>query len=336
MDGMTKAKTVLFDELGGPEVLRLTELEIGEPTTGQVRVRVDAIGLNRGEALLRAGSYYYDAVLPHSRLGNEAAGVIEAVGSGVAGFAVGDPVSIVAKPTDEGMSEHGVYASRVLVEANRLLHRPAHIDAITGAAVWTSAFTAYGALVEVGRVRAGDTVVVTAASSSVGMAALQIARYLGATPIAVTRTGKKADRLRSAGAEHVIASDNGAVAEQIRALTDGKGARIIFDGVAGPGLPDLAGALAPDGIFLVYGSLDTRTTPLPMWWPINIYGYAVFHVYADTERACRAETFIVDGLRNGALTPIIDRTFDLTEIVEAHRYLESNQQAGKIVVTVRH
>ncbi|WP_327144825.1 zinc-dependent alcohol dehydrogenase family protein [Nocardia sp. NBC_01327] len=336
METLLKARTVLFDETGGPDVLRLAELDIGEPGAGQVRVRIDAIGLNRGEALLRAGSYYYDAVLPDSRLGNEAAGVIEAVGSGVTGFDIGDTVSIVAKPTDEGMSAHGVYADRVLVGANRLLHRPAHIDAITGAAVWTSAFTAYGALVEIGRVRAGDTVVVTAASSGVGMAALQIARYLGATPIAVTRTGKKADRLRNAGAEHVIAGDNGDVAERIRALTDGTGARIIFDGVAGPGLPDLARAVAPDGIFLVYGSLDTRTTPLPMWWPINVYGYAVFHVYADTERACRAETFIGNGLRDGALTPVIDRTFDLTEIVEAHRYLESNEQAGKIVVTVQH
>ncbi|MET9492144.1 zinc-dependent alcohol dehydrogenase family protein [Nocardia sp. NPDC006630] len=336
METLLKARTVLFDEVGGPDVLRLTELDIGEPGAGQVRVRIDAIGLNRGEALLRAGSYYYDAVLPDSRLGNEAAGVIEAAGPGVIGFEIGDTVSIVAKPTDEGMSAHGVYADRVLVGAHRLLHRPAHIDAITGAAVWTSAFTAYGALVEVGRVRAGDTVVVTAASSSVGMAALQIARHLGATPIAVTRTGEKADRLRSAGAEHVIASADGDVAERIRALTDGKGARIIFDGIAGPGLPDLARAVAPDGIFLVYGSLDTRTTPLPMWWPINIYGYAVFHVYADSERACRAETFIANGLRNGALTPVIDRTFDLTEIVEAHRYLESNQQAGKIVVTVQH
>ncbi|MEV6768564.1 zinc-dependent alcohol dehydrogenase family protein [Nocardia sp. NPDC051030] len=331
-----KAKTVLFDELGGPEVLYLTDLEIGDPGPGEVRVRVDAIGLNRGEALLRSGGYYYDAVLPASRLGNEAAGVIEAIGPDVTDFTVGEAVSIVVKPIDEGMSAHGVYADRVIVPAHRLLHRLGHIDAITGAAVWNAAFTAYGALVEVGRVRPGDTVVVTAASSSVGMAALQIARYLGAIPIAVTRSGSKADQLRTAGAEYVIASDHDDVPEQIHKLTNSQGAQLIFDGVAGPGVSDLARAVAPDGIYIVYGSLDTRPTPLPMWWPINIYGYALFHVFADPERTRRAETFITNALRAGALTPTIDRTFDLTEIVEAHRYLESNTQVGKIVLTVRH
>jgi NADPH:quinone reductase-like Zn-dependent oxidoreductase len=331
-----KARTVLFDELGGPEVLYLADVEIGEPGPGQVRVRIDAFGLNRGEVFLRTGRYYYDAVLPGSRLGTEAAGVVEAIGPGVTGYAAGEAVSIVAKPNDEGMSVHGIYADRAIVAAERLIRRPEHMDAVTGAAIWVPAFTSYGALVEVGRLQPGDDVVVTAASSSVGLAAVQIAAHLGATPIAVTRTGAKTDRLLAAGAKHVIAADDGNVVKQVHALTGERGARLIFDGVAGPGLPDLAQAVAPDGMLIVYGSLDGRPTPLPMRWPINVYGYAIFHLFADEERVLRAETFITDGLRAGALAPVIDRTFDLTDIVEAHRYMESNTQVGKIVVTVRH
>ncbi|GAA3680282.1 zinc-dependent alcohol dehydrogenase family protein [Nonomuraea antimicrobica] len=331
-----KARTVLFDELGGPEVLYLADVEIGDPGPGEVRVRIDAFGLNRGEVLLRTGRYYYDAVLPGSRLGTEAAGVVEAVGPGVTDYAEGDAVSIVAKPNDDGMSVHGVHADRAIVAAKRLIRRPEHMDAVTGAALWVPAFTSYGALVEVGRLGPGDVVVITAASSSVGLAAIQLAAHLGATPIAVTRTGAKTDRLLTAGAAQVITADDGDLVKHVHASTGDRGARLVFDSVAGPGLPDLAAAVAPDGLLIVYGSLDGRPTPLPMRWPINVYGYAVFHLFADEERLRRAETFIADGLRAGALTPVIDRTFDLTDIVEAHRYMESNTQVGKIVVTVQH
>ncbi|GAA2079152.1 zinc-dependent alcohol dehydrogenase family protein [Actinomadura alba] len=331
-----KAKTVLFDQLGGPEVLYFADVELGEPGPGQVRVRIDAIGLNRNEVLLRTGGYYYDAVLPGSRLGHEAAGVVEAVGAGVENFTVGDAVSMLARPVDEGMSTHGIYGERAIVPVGRLMHRPEHVDAVTGAAVWVAGFTAYGALIEIGRMQAGDTVVVTAASSSIGLAAIQIANYVGATPIAVTRTGAKAERLLQAGAAHVIAGDDGDVAKQVRALTGDRGARLFFDGVAGPGLPDLVPAVAPDGMLIVYGSLDGRPTPMPMWWPINVYGYAIFHLFADPERTHRAQAFINNGLRSRALAPVIDRTFDLADIAEAHRHMEASTHVGKIVVTVQH
>ncbi|TDC41520.1 zinc-binding dehydrogenase [Micromonospora sp. KC213] len=154
--------------------------------------------------------------LPGSRLGFEAAGSVEQVGPGVVGFEPGEAVSIVS---DQEMSSHGVYADRLNVPAAALVPRPADMDAVTGAAVWTSYLTAYGALVEVGQVNAGDAVAITAASSSVGLAAVQIANHLGAVPIAVTRTATKSAHLLQAGAAHVIARDTDDLVDRVHAVT---------------------------------------------------------------------------------------------------------------------
>ncbi|TDB72033.1 zinc-dependent alcohol dehydrogenase family protein [Micromonospora sp. KC721] len=328
----TRAHAVRFHELGGPDVLKIEEVRLDPAGEGEVRVRIDAIGLNRAEALFRAGSYYYQPTLPGSRLGFEAAGVVEQVGPGVAGFSPGQAVSIVS---DQEMSRHGVYADRLNVPATALVPRPTDMDAVTGAAVWTSYLTAYGALVEVGRVKAGDAVVITAASSSVGLAAIQIANHLGATPIAVTRTATKSSHLLRAGAAHVVARDKDDLVDRVHAVTNGRGAQVVFDAVAGPGLTEIAQTVAAGGVLIVYGWLDPRPTPLPMNWPLNIHGFAVDLVTGDPGRLSRAQAFVRAGLRRGALTPVVDRTFDLADIVEAHRHLESNTQVGKIVVTFR-
>ncbi|MFB9469571.1 zinc-dependent alcohol dehydrogenase family protein [Nonomuraea salmonea] len=322
---------MLFHELGGPDVLKIEDVRLDAPGPGEVRVRVEAIGLNRAEALFRAGTYYYQPALPGSRLGFEAAGTVEEVGPEVAGFAPGDAVSILS---DQEMSRHGVYADRVNVPAGCLL--PSRVDPVTGAALWTTYLTAYGALVEAGRINPGDSVVITAASSGVGLAAIQIANHLGAVPIAVTRTAAKSARLLQAGAAHVIAADEDDLAGRVAAVTGGQGARVVFDAVAGPGLSELAETVAADGLLIVYGWLDPRPAPLPMNWPITVHGYHVGLVTADPGRMKRARALIEAGLRAGTLKPVIDRTFDLADIVEAHRHLESNTQIGKIVVTVRH
>jgi NADPH:quinone reductase-like Zn-dependent oxidoreductase len=327
----THARTVLFDELGGPDVLRIEELPLGAPGPGEVGVRVEAIGLNRAEALFRAGTYYYQPTLPGSRLGFEAAGTVEEAGPGVAGFAPGDRVSVIS---GQEMSRHGVYADRINVPAESLLPRPAEVDAVTGAALWTTYLTAHGALAEIGQLSPGDTVVITAASSGVGLAAIQIANRLGAVPVAVTRTAAKEARLLQAGAAHVITAGEGDVVERVRAVTGGAGARIVFDAVGGPGLSRLAETVADDGLLIVYGWLDPRPAPLPMNWPITVHGFSVAHIAGDPARMGRARAFVESGARTGTLTPIIDRTFDLTDIVKAHHHLESNTQFGKIVVTV--
>ena len=331
------ARTVRFHEIGGPEVMRLEDLETGEPGPGEVRIRVEAIGVNRAEALFRSDNYIEPVKRLPARLGSEAAGVVEAVGPDVTGFEEGQAVSSVPAFSQ---NDYGVYAERAIVPAAALLHRPGGVDAVSGAAVWMPYLTAYGALVEVGGMRAGDVVALNAASSGVGLAAIHTANRAGATPIAVTRTAAKRERLLKEGAAEVIVSDEEDVTARLLALTGGKGVEYVFDAVAGPGVTGLARAVAPGGTLLLYGALSGQPTPYPgfdLGMPaLNVRTYTVLETTKDPGRLRRAEAFVVSGLRTGAFRPVVDRLFPLEDIAGAHRHLESGTRFGKIVVTVAH
>ncbi|WP_086825009.1 zinc-dependent alcohol dehydrogenase family protein [Allokutzneria sp. NRRL B-24872] len=326
------ARTVRFHEIGGPEVLRLEDVEPGAPGPGEVLLRVEAIGINRAEVLFRGGQYIEAPKLP-AGLGAEAAGVVEAVGSGVS-FAVGDRVSVLPAFSQ---NDYSVYAELAVVPADALLHRPEGVDAVTGAAVWMPYLTAYGAMVEVGGMRAGDTAVINAASSSVGIAAIHTANRLGATPIAVTRTAAKKQRLLEEGAAEVIVSDEQDIAASILALTGGRGSEFVFDAVAGPGVLELGRAVAADGTLFLWGAQSGQPTPYPgfdLGMPaLNIRTFTVHEITRASERLRRAAAFVTSGLRTGAFRAVVDRVFPLAEISLAHEHMESNTQIGKIVVT---
>ncbi|MDY0813539.1 zinc-dependent alcohol dehydrogenase family protein [Kitasatospora purpeofusca] len=329
-------RTVLFHELGGPEVLRLEEAPIAEPGSGELLVRVDAIGLNRAEVLYRTGQYIEDVREFPGRLGSEAAGVVEAIGPAVTGFAVGDTVSVVPAFS---MNDYAVYAERAVVPANAVVHRPEGLDAVGGAAVWMPYVTAYGGMVEAGGLRAGNTVVITAASSSVGLAAIRIANRVGAVPIATTRTPVKREALLAAGAAVVVVTEEEDLTGRVLELTGGRGADLAFDAVAGPAVVDLARALAPGGTIVLYGALsgeDTPFPPMPVMKGKSMRSYSLHEITTDPEGLRRAEAFVTSGLRTGAFHPTVDRVFPLAEITDAHRYLEAGTQIGKIVVTVDH
>ncbi|MCG5215790.1 zinc-dependent alcohol dehydrogenase family protein [Streptosporangium sp. KLBMP 9127] len=328
------ARTVRFHEIGGPEVMRLEDLEPGEPGPGEVRIRVDAIGVNRAEALFRSGQYIESVKQLPARLGSEAAGVIEAVGPEVTGFEKGQAISVVP---NFSQNDYGVYAEQSIVPATALLHRPDNVDAVSGAAVWMPYLTAYGAMVEVGRMRAGDVAVVNAASSSVGLAAIHTATRVGATPVAITRTRAKKQQLIDEGAAEVIVSDEEDVAKRVLELTGGKGAEYVFDAVAGPGVVDLARAVAADGTLFLWGALSGQPTPYPgfdLGMPaLNMRTYTMLEIARNPQRLRRAAAFVASGLSSGVFRPVVDRVFPLEKIVQAHQHMESNTQFGKIVVT---
>lgn len=333
------SKTVRFHRIGGPEVLALEDEEVGEPGPGEVRVRVEAIGLNRAEAMFRTDTYVYPVKHLPARLGSEAAGVLEAVGEGVAGpLRPGQPVSVL--PGLFSQNDYGVYAERAIVPARAVVVRPEGMSAVEGATVWMAYMTAYGGLVQVGGLGAGDTVVLTAASSSVALAAIQVANRIGAVPLAVTRGAGKRRALLDHGAADVIVTESEDVVERVRAATGGRGAELVFDAVAGPGVMDLMKATADDGMILLYGMLSGLPTPFPGldlgMPPIGMRSYTIRETMGREARRRQAEAFVLSGLKTGALRPVVDRTFELADIVEAHRYLESNVQFGKSVITVKH
>ncbi|BCJ47042.1 NADPH:quinone reductase [Actinoplanes ianthinogenes] len=326
------ARVVRFDELGGPEVLKIEDWRLPAPGPGEVAVRVEAIGLNRAEALFRAGTYYYQPTLPGSRLGYEAAGSVTAVGPGVTEVAAGDPV--LTGPGIE-MSAQGVYADRIVLPATSVLRRPGGLDPVRGAAAWMTYSTAYGGLLETGGLRPGDHVLITAASSGVGLAAVQVAARIGAIPIAVTRSPGKAALLRANGAAEVIVDGPADVPETARKVTGGSGVALIFDPIGGPGLAALGTAAAENGTVVVYGWLGGAAMTLPLNWPLTVRGYANPQLSGTPDGRRRMWHFLDAGVRDGSLRPVVAEVFEgLERVGDAHRLMETNGHAGKIVVTV--
>ena len=326
-------KVVRIYRHGGPEELRFEDLEVGEPGPAEVRLKIEAIGLNRSEAAFRAGEYPVTPKFP-TLMGYEGVGLIEALGADVRGFALGDRVCVLP---NFRLGEYGIYGERAIVPARSLLSPPPGLSTVEAASIWMQYFTAL-AIIEIARAAIGDYVIIRAASSSVGLAAIQLANWAGAVPIAATRTSAKASALQQQGAKYVIATDETDLVGEVQRITGGKGARIIFDPVGGPYVEQLALAAAEDGIIFVYGGLSGKPTPYPHWpaalKSLSIRGWVASSIWNRPERFVRNRDLILQGLASGQLRPVIAKTLPLAEIVAAHRYLESNQQVGKIVVTV--
>jgi NADPH:quinone reductase-like Zn-dependent oxidoreductase len=236
------------------------------------------------------------------------------------------------------MNDYATYGEVILVPGYAVVKQPKSLSFVEAASVWMMFVTAYGALIEDAKVTKGDFVLIPAASSSVGLAAIQIANYAGATPIALTRTSAKKKQLLEAGAVHVIATEEVDMVREVMRITNGQGARVAFDPVGGPDFPKLISALAFRGIVYIYGLLSTGVTPLPVLEMIakmpTIKAHNIWLTSGDETRRKAAIEFVAKGLETGALKPVIDRTFAFDEMADAHRYLERSGQFGKIVVTV--
>jgi NADPH:quinone reductase-like Zn-dependent oxidoreductase len=327
-------RVVRFHHHGGPDVLTIENVDVPPPKADEVQIRVKALGLNRAEALMRAGNYIEKPQLP-SGLGLEASGTIERIGQEVSGLMPGDRVSVIPPISMARYPAHGEFAT---FPQEHVVKHPQALGWEAAAALWMPFLTAYGALIDIADLAPGDFVGITAASSSVGLAAIQVARMVGAVPIAITRTSAKMQALLDIGAAHVIVTADEDLEGRLRDISGADGLRVVLDAVGGGIVGPLAATMSKGGILVEYGGLSSEPTPFPL--PIalgkrlTMRGYLVHEVIEDPRKLAAAKTFILEGLASNALRPVVSRTFKFDDIRDAYRYLESNEQFGKVVVTM--
>tara|TARA_A100001391_G_scaffold53249_3_gene32490 strand:+ start:23629 stop:24618 length:990 start_codon:yes stop_codon:yes gene_type:complete len=325
-------RVIRIHATGGPEQLQIEDMAVGGPGPGEVRLAISAVGLNRAEAMYRAGKYPVEPKLP-SLIGYEGVGTVTALGEGVSNFAVGQRVCVLPMISQ---GDYGIWAEEAIVPTRILLPAPEGVSDEQAAAIWMQYMTAF-AIIEVADLGIGEAAIIPAASSSVGLAAIQLANWAGGVSIAATRTSEKAEALKALGAQHVIATQEENLVERVMEITGGEGARCAFDPVGGPYVDTLAQALAPRGILFVYGGLSGEPTPYPHW-PMafkgcSMRGWVASEIWNHPERFERARKRIEQGLAGGHLQPVIAKIFDgLESLPEANAFLESNQQVGKVVV----
>ncbi len=314
---------------GGPEVIEWVDVDLPPPGPGEVRMRHRAVGLNYIDTYHRSGVYPVD--LP-AGLGSEAAGVIEAVGEGVAGFAVGDRVGTFGPA-------RGAYATTRNVAAAHLLALPDDVDDRTAAALLLKGCTTEALVERCARVRAGQTTLVWAAAGGVGQLLVGWLKAIGATVIGTVGSTDKVAHARDAGADHVIMHRGAEVAAKVREMTGRGGVDVVFDGVGMATWEATLSSVARRGLVVSYGNAGGPVTG------VNIGVLAAkgslfvtrptlfdYYVTADERQAGVARVFAM--LREGAIRPEIGQTFALEDAAEAHRALEAGETRGSSVLVV--
>jgi len=329
------ARAVVFDRVGGPEVLRIEEIPMPVPGPGEVLVEMRAIGINRADSAFRTGKYL---VQPSgaSRLGLEGAGVVLDPGAGADRFAPGERVCVLPAFIQGG--RYATYATHAIFPEAALIAAPDQLTDVESAALWVSFLTSWGAMVELGRLSRGQFVLISAAASAVGLAALQVANRVGAVPIATTRTRAKRILLENGGAAHVILSEESDVGAEIRRITEGSGLSVALDAIAGPFTEALVPCMAPEGVIFVYGGLSDQ----PIMFDrrpiiakgISMAGFTVAQILRHMDRLDRGVSFILEGLADGSLSPSVSRTFAFEDVAEAHRIMDANTNSGKLVLAL--
>lgn len=318
-------KAIRFHEHGGPEVLRLDELRLPEPGEGEVRVRLAFAGVNFIDVYRRTGLYPVPE-LP-AIAGSEGAGVVEAVGPGVEEVAAGDRVAFWDAP--------GAYAEAVVHRAERLLPLPDGIGFEAGAALPLQGMTAHYLTRTIRPLEDGDTVLIHAAAGGVGLLAVQMAKLSGAAVIGTCSTAEKAERVRAAGADHVIPyTEQDFVVETVR-LTRGRGVDLAIDGVGRATFEGSVAATRIRGYVILFGQASGAPDPIQ---PRKLLGSrtltcaSLYHYAADREEMLERAREVFGWHREGRLDVRIDRTLPLTEAAEAHRLLAGRKTSGKLLL----
>ncbi len=317
---------IRFHGYGDPDVLRWESVDVGVPGPSEALVRQTAIGLNFIDVYERTG--LYTSQLPATP-GHEAAGVIEAVGARVSGLAPGDRVAYASGGA-------GAYVQARVMPADRLVKLPPGIDDTRAAAVMLKGLTVQALLRQVHRIRKSDTVVIHAAAGGVGMIAVQWAKFLGATVIAIVGSSAKADRVRSLGADHALLLDNDWVA-RVRSITRGRGVNVVYDSVGKDTFFGSLDCLRPRGLMVSYGNASgpvAPVAPLELGKRGSLYltRPSLFHFISTRTALQRAANELFDLVGRSVIDVHVGQTYPLQDAARAHRDLESRQTIGSTVL----
>ncbi|AYC33147.1 alcohol dehydrogenase [Pseudomonas cavernae] len=336
------SRMIRFHQFGSAEVLKIEQVDVAHPGPGEVLLRVEAIGVSWYDVLWRQNLAPSQARLP-AGLGHELAGEVLAVGEGVDDLAVGDKV---ASFPAHSPNDYPGYGEQVLLPRGSLTRYPEQLSAQQASAHYTSLLMGYFAYVDLARLQAGQTVLITDAAHCAGPALLQLGKALGARLFAATKDAEDRDYLLALGADKVIVTEEEDLVGRINKLTDGRGVDIVLDGLGGPQMCLLGDVLAPRGRLVLYGLQGGNQTPFPACAAFqkniqffvhclgNFTGKPELGIPQDQPALERAVAAINQLTRDGLLQTQIDKVFAFEDVVAAHRYMEGCPKRGRVVLQV--
>lgn len=323
----------VIDRYSGYEGLRLKDCAAEDPGPTDVRLRIEAFALNWGDDDLMNDRYSFSFSSLPARIGIEAAGIVEAVGTQVEGIEIGARYCTLPYFYDR----RGASADTVLIDQAYVTRAPEGLSAVEAASVWMQFMTAYFPMVEMGKAAPGRVMFIPAGTSTAGGAVLQIARMHGATTISTTRSEANRQYLLDQGADHVFVDNGSDIAAFLTDVTQGAGPDLAFDPVGGDFMERYAMAMAKGGTMLIYGGLTGTysTPPFLAMVQRNLWfrAYSLFNFVENAEACARGKAFVYEALSSGKLRPTIDRVFPMEGYVDAWRYLKGKRDNhGKVVV----
>ncbi len=324
------SKAFRFHNHGGPEVLRYEDVDVGEPGRGQVRIRNTAVAVNFRDILMRRGTHAVQSF--PSGIGIESAGAIEAVGTDVAGFSVGDRVAYAGTP-------EGSYAEARIVPAARLIVLPADIDERTAASMMIRGMTARCLLHDTYKVQRGDTILIHAAAGGVGLIMCQWAKHLGATVIGTVGSDAKGAIARAHGCDYPIVYTREDFAERVRDITGGDGVPVVYDSVGKATFEGSLRALRRRGVMASFGEASGDPDPVPprrlgALGSIYLTHPSVTNYTVTREELTAAASDLFTMVASGKIRIEISKTYPLQDAPRAHADMESRKTTGSIVLAV--
>jgi NADPH2:quinone reductase len=319
-------KVVRIEKTGGPEVMQLVNVDLPKPSAGDVRVRHTAIGLNYYDTYVRSG--LYPVALP-SDLGEEAAGVVEDLGSGVTGLKIGDRVAY-------GSGSHGAYAEARNVPASHLVKIPDSIGDKTAAGMMLKGMTVRYLLRASYKVKSGETILLHAAAGGIGLILSQWARALGVTVIGTVGSESKMEIAKAHGCTHVINSSNENTVARVKEITGGKGVPVVYDGVGQATFLTSLDCLSPRGLLVSFGNASGPVQGVSLGilaskGSLYVTRPTLKDFIATKPDFTETTNDLIDMVQSGKVKIPVNQTYALSDVVQAHRDLEGRKTTGTTV-----